>query len=235
MNNAPGGRRFARAPVSLEVQYRTKGSFLVSYSLNLSKGGLFLETDDLLPVGTTLTVRFSIPGSAAPIETLARVMWVRRSSSDEGLPPGLGLQFDNLEGHIGETIDEMARDFSGVTLLALADDPSALSRLTRYLKSTLTCEVIQESATSLSATGFTDVTADLTLLDLDSAGDGGLLLIQMAARESKPPLPVVALTADPLVKALAIKEGAATVLDNPPAYEELRRCVLEVLGRPHRR
>jgi uncharacterized protein (TIGR02266 family) len=234
VNDRPESRRFFRAPLSLEVHYRTKGSFLVSYSLNLSKGGLFLETRDLLPVGTELTVRFSIPGAKDPIETLAKVMWVRRHSSEEGLPPGLGLQFDNLEEHIGKIIDGLVQDFTGVTLMALADEPSALHRLTRYLQSILTCKVLQSSTASVVAAGFGASPADLTLLDLDSAGDSGLMLIQMATTESDPTMPVVALTADPLLKALALKEGAAAVLENPPAYEQLRRCVLEVLGKPHR-
>ena len=37
-------RRQPRLPISLEVAYRTAGAFLVSYSINLSKGGIFLET-----------------------------------------------------------------------------------------------------------------------------------------------------------------------------------------------
>jgi len=232
-DDSPESRRFHRAPVSLEVHYRTKGSFLVSYSLNLSKGGLFLETTDLFPVGTELTVRFSIPGAEIQIETVARVMWVRRKTSEDGLPPGLGLQFDRLEEHIGQSIDGLAQDFAGVRLMALADDQAALYRLTRYLQSILTCTVLQASTSEVVATGFTE-RIDLTLLDLDSAGESGLMLIQMACKETQPPIPVIALTKDPVIRAVALREGAASVLENPPAYELLRRHVLEVLGKPDR-
>jgi uncharacterized protein (TIGR02266 family) len=226
-------RKFHRAPVSVEVQYRTKGSFLVSYSLNLSKGGIFLETSDLYPIGTELTVRFSIPGTKTPIETRARVMWVRRKTSDEGLPPGLGLQFDMLEEHIGKIIDRLVQDFAGVKLLAVADDPSALERLTRYLQSILTCEVIQTSSAEILATGFHD-RIDLTMLDLDSSGESGQILIQIAHKTTKPPIPVIGLSKSPIQQAMALKEGAAAVLENPPAYEQLRECVLSVLGKPYR-
>jgi len=227
----PESRRFDRAPLSLEVHYRTKGSFLVSYSLNLSKGGLFLETEDLHPVGTELTVRFSIPGAKHQIETQAKVMWVRRAASSDGLPTGLGLQFDHLEDHIGKIIDGMVNDFAGVKLMALADDSAALHRLTRYLQSILTCKVLQSSSSEVVAAGFTE-RIDLALLDLDSAGDSGLMLIQIAGQETDPSVPVIALTKDPVVKAVALRDGAAAVLENPPAYEQLRRYVLEVLGKP---
>ena len=150
MNDRPETRRFDRAPLSLEVHYRTQGSFLVSYSVNLSKGGLFLETQDLLPVGTELTVRFAIPGAEQPVETMGKVMWVRRATSDDGLPPGLGLQFDRLEESIGKIIDRLVQDFTGVQLMALADDQAALHRLTRYLQSILTCKVVQAAAAEVA-------------------------------------------------------------------------------------
>ena len=226
-------RKFHRVPVTLEVQYRTQGSFLVSYSLNLSKGGLFLETSDLLPVGTQLTIRFTIPGADNPIETRARVMWVRRKTSDEGLPPGLGLQFDNLEGQVGQFIDDMVQRFAGVTLLALADDAPALDRITRYLQSILTCDVKQASSAQVLATGFSRQ-IDLALVDLDSVGERGLMVVQQAVSAEPPSIPVVALTGKAVLKAMALKEGAAAVLPNPPSYEQLRASVLDVLGKPHR-
>jgi uncharacterized protein (TIGR02266 family) len=229
----PESRRFNRAPVSVEVQYRTKGSFLVSYSLNLSKGGIFLETSDLCPIGTDLTVRFTIPGNERLIETQAKVMWVRRKTSDDGLPPGLGLQFDLLEKDIGKIIDNLVQDFAGVRLLAVANDPAALERLTRYLQSILTCEVIQTGTSEILATGFGE-RIDLTMLDLDSSGDSGQLLIQMANKNTTPPIPVIALSKSPVQQAMALKEGVATVLENPPAFEQLRECVLSVLGKPSR-
>lgn len=233
MSNSSDSRKFQRAPVSMEVQYRTKGSFLVSYSLNLSKGGVFLETTDLLPVGTQLTIRFSIPGATDPIETQAKVMWVRRQTSDDGLPPGLGLQFSQLEERIGDIIDKMVEGFAGVRLLALADDQPALHRLNRYLQSILACEVLQASSAEIVASGFSDH-IDLALLDLDSAEKSGLMLISMASKDNAPPIPIIALTQNPVQMAMALKEGAAAVLENPPAYEDLRQCVLDVLGKPYR-
>ena len=44
-------RRQPRLPIQLKVAYRTTGAFLVAYSVNLSKGGIFLETPTPLEVG----------------------------------------------------------------------------------------------------------------------------------------------------------------------------------------
>ncbi len=224
-------RRFDRAPVVLEVHYRTKGSFLVSYSLNLSKGGLFLETAELLPVGSLLTVRFSVPGTGV-IETEASVMWVRQAVSEEGLPPGLGLQFAGLEERLGSMIDRLVQDFTGMRLLAVAGDGAGQDRLSRQLRSILSADVGVATATQLLIEGFGE-RADLVLIDLDSTGAEGIGAIHKASAAS-PSIPVVAMTRYPEQATQAIEAGAATVLENPPPYDLLRQRVLDVLGKPFR-
>jgi len=230
INNEPR-RRHSRLPVSLEVQYRTQGSFLVSYTFNLSKGGLFLETQDSLPIGTALTVRLIIPGAEKPIETDARVVWVRETNPSQNLPPGLGLQFDSLESQMGVLIDRLVGSFSGVKILALAGDTASLDRLSRYLKSILNCDVILATASDTVAAGFASK-IDLVLVDLDSSGQEGLMTIRMARKMARHTIPVVTLTRSDQIKTRALQEGVAAVLENPPVYEELRLRVLEVLGMP---
>ena len=41
----------ARMPYTVQVEFRTPSSFLVAYSVNLSRGGLFIETDADIPTG----------------------------------------------------------------------------------------------------------------------------------------------------------------------------------------
>ena len=224
-------RKFPRAPLACEVHYRTKGSFLVSYSLNLSKGGLFLETAELQPLGSVLTVRFSVPGTTTLIETEARVVWVRSEVSSEGLPTGMGLQFDRLEERLGAIIDKLVEDFAGMKLMAVAADVITAERLSRYLRSILTCEVVQALAFETTQSGFS-TPLDLVLVDLDSAGADGLAAIGVARKGTVPPIPVVALSRSPESRAEALQAGAAAVLENPPAYDVLRDCVHDVLGKP---
>ncbi len=60
---------------------------------NLSEGGLFLRTSTPLSQGSRATLRF---GQEAPIEAQAKVVWCR-SDGDSG-PPGMGLQFETIDG-----------------------------------------------------------------------------------------------------------------------------------------
>ena len=91
-------RRQPRLPISLEVAYRTAGAFLVSYSINLSKGGIFLETATPLSIGEQLTLKFDVPG-VGPLEVVGTVAWVR-SGSHDGLPDGMGIQFDRARSAV---------------------------------------------------------------------------------------------------------------------------------------
>ena len=226
-------RRHERASINLEVQYRTTGSFLVSYSVNLSKGGLFLETSNLLPVGSRLSVRFVIPGAELAVETQAQVMWVRPSVTDEGLPIGMGVRFEHLEDRMGAIIDQIVQGFQGMRLLVVAGDQTSQERLARNLRSILTAEVTQATAAAMLIEGFGDK-SDLVLVDLDSSGSDGLALIQKAHEVEGPPVPVVATSRSPELRASAIDAGAEAVLENPPPYDLLRQYVLDVLGKPYR-
>src|SRR5256885_2182667 len=93
-------RRQPRLPIKLEVEYRTAGAFLVSYSVNLSKGGIFIETASPLPVGAQLSLMFEVPG-AGNLEVSGSVAWVRQGTETTGLPDGMGIQFDNLDERYG--------------------------------------------------------------------------------------------------------------------------------------
>lgn len=77
---------------------------LNDYSVNISSGGVFIETSRILPEGTVLTVRFNIPNSDVVIYTHARVAWVNAPDDirKNSLPPGMGIQF--LSTGIHQTI-----------------------------------------------------------------------------------------------------------------------------------
>lgn len=235
MRNPIEARRAARSSLALEVQYHSQGSFLLSYSRNLSKGGLFLETNELLPEGTKLAVKFKVPGIKDTVETMAQVMWVRRADSEAGLPNGLGLQFEQLEEHIGEVIDQLVQTFNGLRLTAVAGDQNTLERLGSYLHSILTCEVHTVLAADFLVT-YMDAAkrSDLLLVDLDSTGAEGIKVIQAARSAHELAQPVIALSRQADLKTQALNIGAQEAIDNPPSYELLRQRVLDLLEKPLR-
>jgi|SRR6185369_5503648 len=71
---------------------------LTDYSINLSTGGVFIETNMILPEGTELTVKFNLPISDVIITTRARVAWTNDPPELKkvSLPRGMGLQFLDL-------------------------------------------------------------------------------------------------------------------------------------------
>ncbi len=68
---------------------------ITNYVVNMSTGGMFIETSELLPVDTLLMVELMLPGKATPITCKARVAWTNGPDSfkKKSLPYGMGLQF----------------------------------------------------------------------------------------------------------------------------------------------
>jgi PilZ domain len=70
-------RAHERMPYTVQAEFRTPSSFLVAYSVNLSRGGLFVETEVDIPTGALVTVDFEIPwspGAAAASQSPASPM-----------------------------------------------------------------------------------------------------------------------------------------------------------------
>ena len=71
---------------------------LTDYSVNMSTGGVFIESNMILPEDSDVTVKFKLPNSDNIIVVKAIVAWVNDPSSlkKPSLPPGMGLQFLDL-------------------------------------------------------------------------------------------------------------------------------------------
>lgn len=71
---------------------------LENFSVDLSTGGLFIQTDQPLPDDESLTLRFSLPGEQKTISCQARVAWINDPERPKkpSLPAGMGVQFIDL-------------------------------------------------------------------------------------------------------------------------------------------
>lgn len=88
-----------RIEARMRVHYGTGNQqLLANYSVNLSSGGIFIETHDILPVDTPLALEFTLPGSPRTIRCKGRVAWVNIPGDELSprLPPGMGIQFVDL-------------------------------------------------------------------------------------------------------------------------------------------
>jgi uncharacterized protein (TIGR02266 family) len=88
-----------RFRVRLAIYYGSEQQQLMTnYSVNMNSGGIFIETDRILPVDTPLVVEFMLPGKGKLIACKARVAWTNESGDRKSphLPAGMGLQFMDL-------------------------------------------------------------------------------------------------------------------------------------------
>lgn len=85
-----------RVPVALE----SGGVQATVASVDLSLGGMFVETAHLLPPGTELLAEFSLPGAeeVVPVLVRAEVAWLNetRGKLKKDMPVGMGLQFTKV-------------------------------------------------------------------------------------------------------------------------------------------
>lgn len=109
---AQGGierRQYERFDTSISVDYSSGDTFLFSYIQNISEMGIFIRSDNPLPVGTSLELKFA-PDGQAPIELLGDVTWINpyRPFGDN-LNPGMGVRFRELDPDMRERIVELVR------------------------------------------------------------------------------------------------------------------------------
>ncbi len=98
----PADRRVRmRIPARFKVDYFHQGNFLISYSNNISVEGMFICTENPPPVGTCLTLVFSI-GDVHELSVGAKVAWVNPSGSPG--TAGIGVQFMQPPSMLKETI-----------------------------------------------------------------------------------------------------------------------------------
>jgi type IV pilus assembly protein PilZ len=221
-------RRDARLPISLKVEYRTAGAFLVAYSVNLSKGGIFLETSTPLDVGEKVSLSFEVPGSGELVVE-GVVTWIRKGSLD-GLPDGMGVQFDRLDESHGDQIDSMVSTFVGLHVLVVAASADRLSLLGRYVRSIVQCDIVEATKLEIAEVAL-DQEPDLIIVDLDVRPDLGMQTIARA-RKRKVQMPIILLAGDVRRRDAGKAAGADEALATPPSFHDLQAAVVRTLSRP---
>ncbi len=96
MTDPSNNRRFDRVDVKLRTVYHDEIDADESDSLmsNLSQGGCFIRTPRVLPSGSTIHVKFKVPGVDAVVEAVGAVRWANDGGPEEGR--GMGIQFTEI-------------------------------------------------------------------------------------------------------------------------------------------
>ena len=84
-------RKAPRASVEVRVEYLLAGSPVVQFGCNVSRSGLFIKTDDPLPLGERIPITLGLPNHKEPVQLHCVVKRVV-STSDAG-KPGMGIHF----------------------------------------------------------------------------------------------------------------------------------------------
>lgn len=95
----PHGRETPRVEADFSVRYATIDQLVVAYCSDLSKGGMFLSTDQFLPLNAVLRLHLVLPEGSAEIPVICRVAYLRgmEEATAQGKPPGMGVEFLDLD------------------------------------------------------------------------------------------------------------------------------------------
>ena len=90
-------RRADRLQHELLVAYRTVDGFITDWAVNISRGGIFINTRKPLSVGTTVKLIISLPDTPFPFDLTGRVMRVNEFDNPSNQVPGMGIEFIDVD------------------------------------------------------------------------------------------------------------------------------------------
>ena len=104
-------RSTPRAEVTTEVSFESETNFYVGFTADISTGGLFVVTWNTVPIGTSITLNFTVPPSNREIKVDGIVRWVREHNpNDPDLWPGMGIQFEDLSPEQAKAIEAFVKE-----------------------------------------------------------------------------------------------------------------------------
>ena len=101
-------RRSDRVELIVRVDYKTVDELFSEFARNINEGGLFVETDTPPEVGSSVALQFQIPGNDEPIQVMGRVVRVSEGNLQD--PPGLGIEFEDLDEQSRDLINGLVRN-----------------------------------------------------------------------------------------------------------------------------
>jgi Tfp pilus assembly protein PilZ len=94
----PSMRENPRRPCLINADCRIKGNSFRSYILDISIGGVFIETGERVPVGETILLNFTLPTFSHPVTLPGKIAWSG--------PQGFGVKFELMPPPEGQAIKD---------------------------------------------------------------------------------------------------------------------------------
>jgi Tfp pilus assembly protein PilZ len=94
--NESSMRENPRKPCLINAKYRIQNKDYKSYILDISIGGVFIETAETFTIGQKIGLNFSLPPYSKPFKLIGTITW--------GSPRGFGVKFDQVSAPQGEIL-----------------------------------------------------------------------------------------------------------------------------------
>jgi uncharacterized protein (TIGR02266 family) len=141
-------REHPRFEGTYHVQYKTVDELVLAYTSDLSRGGMFLKTDEFLPLNAVIQVKIELPEGAGEIPAICRVAFVRDrdTAAAENLPMGMGVEFLDLDREALQIFEHFIIELSGdaqpatkaiarrLKVVVVDDDPIYLEHVARMFR-----------------------------------------------------------------------------------------------------
>jgi uncharacterized protein (TIGR02266 family) len=88
------------------VAYRSVAGFVTDWAVNLSRGGLYINTDKPMPVDTVVKLLVTLPGAHFPVELKGRVTRVNAQGGGSQESPGMAVEFLDVDDDKRSRIEE---------------------------------------------------------------------------------------------------------------------------------
>jgi len=94
-NSAAAPRLDAPADLHMRFDCQTIGEFLTRYADDVSRGGIFVRTRELLAVGCSVNLNLQLGNGVTLLDGSGTVFWTRGADSADG-EPGMGIRFGKI-------------------------------------------------------------------------------------------------------------------------------------------
>ena len=94
-----GRRELLRISAEVEVHFKNYDQFFKEYSKDISKGGIFIKTEEPFKPQTVLEVKLFLPGEKEPLNAVGEVVHIidPETAQERGWEPGMGVHFVDFE------------------------------------------------------------------------------------------------------------------------------------------
>ena len=105
-----------RAPIELKVSYQRMNAFFADYTRDISKGGIFIKSEQPLDVGTEFEFEVTLPKQPEAMHLRGRVQWVCSEPGNKGMGICFVWENEQARGEFERMVEDLMVATLGVTL-----------------------------------------------------------------------------------------------------------------------